>query len=150
MKREPGARSTTRALLALAGAGLMLLLAIRELPPPREWIHRPATPLARSKAEWSGTEYRLLTEAARVIPPGATVLVRVGTDEPWRADLSYKFAVALLPGRTILPATPGGRPLPPDLEAASAFVVFVGGKPEDRPRETILTTPGGAVWKQPR
>lgn len=149
MKPDADARSI-RAPLALGGAGLMLLLAVRELPPPREWIQRPATPLARSKVEWSGAEYRLLTEASRVIPPGATVLVRVGTDEAWRTDLSYKFAVALLPGRTVLPATAGGQPIPPELARTAEFVVLVGGRAEDRPLETILTTPDGAVWRSSR
>ena len=128
----------------------MLLLAVRELPPAREWIHRPATPLARSKVGWSGMEFRILTEASRVIPAGATVLVRNAANQPWRADMSYRFAVALLPGRTILPAVSGGQPFPPERASAAEFVVLVGGTPADRPSETIVATPDGAVWRQTR
>jgi hypothetical protein len=59
------------------------------------------------------------------------------------------MAVALLPGRTVLPAVRWGAARPDQIQAAD-YVVVVGTKPETFDGELLLERREGTVWRRSR
>lgn len=140
---------TRRVALPLAGAALLAALSVARLPWSAWPFGFPATPLQHSAAQAILPDCRLLIEASRLLPEDASVLVRREPRNPWAETLFHRLAVALLPGRRVLPAAIWGSPAPPDLELRARYVVVLGARPEPPPGELLLTTPDGTIWRRP-
>ena len=62
----------------------------------------------------------------------------------------HRFAVALLPGRKIVPAALWGVPTAPDLLAEADYEIVVGATTSSPGRRLLLSTPEGSIWKRDR
>lgn len=91
--------------------------------------------------------YALLTAADRVIPAGASVVVRTEPPDAIRETWYHRMAVALLPGRRPRPAAFYGQSLSPDLWRDAEYLVLVGARPATPPGEPVLETTDGTVWR---
>jgi hypothetical protein len=128
-------------LAALAGSAVLAGFSVAALPFSHGLFRAPRTPYGDS-AVWV-----LLRSAEPLIPPGASVLIRV--EPPNLTDDSYfhRFGVGLLPGRRIVPAALWGVPTPADLQAEAGYEVVVGEKPQSAPGRLLLEIPEGTVWR---
>lgn len=134
-------------LVPLAGSVVLLAFAVASLPwelGPR----RPLTPFDLSAASTVAPGYALLRSAAMVIPRDGSVATSTEPRDPVRESYFYRFTVALLPGRRILPTAIYGKFMDPDAWRDAAFQIVVGDKPAEPPGELILDTPWGSVWRR--
>ena len=92
--------------------------------------------------------YALLAAADRVIPAGASVVVKTEPSDAVQETWYHRVAVALLPGRRPRPAAFYGQPLSPDVWGDAEYVVLVGARPATPPGEPVLETPDGTVWRR--
>lgn len=133
--------------LLLAGAAVLTALAIARLPPFPDLFHLPSTPYDRSAPETAAV-YRLFQTAAAVIPAGASVASLSQPRHPVRETELHRQAVALLPGRKVIPAAlwdqPTGR------EAQADFLIVTGPRPSPAPGTLLAETPSGSVWRRVR
>ena len=93
--------------------------------------------------------YLLLLESASRIPPGASVTV-AGPSDPLTHDLFWRFAVALLPDRRILPDSSGARAgADPDRATAAGadYLVLWGPAPQATHGTLLVSEPQGSVWR---
>ena len=124
----------------------MLLATLARLPSPLALFHPPQTPFDRSKRHLVPS-FILLTAAREVVPPGARVTVTSDPPSPTLDTDTHHMAVALLPGRTVLPAARWGAARPDQIQAAD-YVVVVGAKPEAFPGKLLLERREGTVWRR--
>jgi hypothetical protein len=142
-------RNSVAAWLALISAGVLAALALARLPRPADWLHAPQTPFDRSEA-WPGkTSYLLLLKAASVVPARATVAVRGEPADPVADTFLFRYAVALLPGRRVLPAAIHEMPTP-ELERQAEYLVLVGPRPGTPPGRLLTETAEGTIWRRSR
>jgi len=119
----------------------MLSYAAWRLPPASAFRKLPETPIDNSRIHASAAWYRLLLEAARRIPAGATVLVRGATAQGDQDTYIQHFGVALLPGRRVLPPVL-------NIERLAEYFVIVGsGGPIDG-AEMLMATADGSIWRR--
>lgn len=133
-------------LSCLLGSAILVGFAIASVP-WSDGLRRPRTPFDRSRANMVAPGYALLSAAAAVIPPGASVVVRTEPADPTQETWYHRFAVAFLPGRRALPAAFYGRPAPREVWGGAQFIVVVGGRPAAAPGQLLLETPEGTVWR---
>jgi hypothetical protein len=62
----------------------------------------------------------------------------------------HRFAVALLPGRRVIPSALYGTFLPPELWKDAEYLVVVGPRPQTAPGRMLFETPDGSVWLRDR
>lgn len=62
----------------------------------------------------------------------------------------YYYAVALLPGRRVLPAAMWGAATDPASWNAADYFVIAGSRPASPPGELLLESPNGTVWRRNR
>ena len=141
-------RESVRLLAPLAGAAVLVAVSVARLPWADHPFARPRTPFDRSTAPGVAAGFALLRNAEGVIPPGGVVLVRTAPEDPTSETYFHRFAIALLPGREVLPAAYYGMPTPPEVWNRASYVVVVGGKPAQPPGRLLLETPDGTVWKR--
>ena len=143
MKKTDGPQS----FIFLSGAVVLTALAITELPPLPDLLHAPATPYDHGPSTSMANEWRLVTDAAKVIPFGVSVC---GVSEPRdaaRETALHRDAVALLPGRKIIPAAFFA--VPTKSENDAEYWIVAGPPPASPPRgERLLSTPLGTVWRR--
>jgi hypothetical protein len=136
-----------RFFLLLGGAAVLTALAIGRLPGLSDLLDAPSTPFDRSDPELADV-YRLLQAAAAVIPPDASVAALSQPRHPARETELHREAVALLPGRKVIPAAlwdvPTGR------EAEADFLIVAGPRPSPAPGRLLAETPRGSVWRRVR
>ena len=136
-----------QSFLFLAGAVAMTVLAFTELPPLPDLLHAPATPYDHNPSVAMATEWRLVADAATVIPFGVSVSAIA---EPRNATVEtalHRDAVALLPGRRIIPAAFFA--VPTHSEDDADYWIIAGPAPASPPRgERVLSTPLGTVWRR--
>ena len=132
--------------LFLGGAAALTALSISRLPPFPNLLRAPSTPFDRSAAAATAPDYRLFWEAASVIPRGASVAPISEPRNAVRETNLHREAIALLPGRKVLPAAVWGTPT--RAEGQADFLIVVGGKPAPAPGELLLETPAGSVWRR--
>jgi hypothetical protein len=132
----------------LAGAAILVGFAVAGLPGPAELLRRPRTPFDRSAARPAAPVFALLSQAARVLPADASVVVRTEPPDASRETDAHRFAVALLPGRTVLPASEYGRFLPAEVWSRAQYEVVLGGRPAAAPGELLLENGDGSIWKR--
>jgi len=92
--------------------------------------------------------YALLSAADRVIPAGASVVVKTEPPDAVQETWYHRVAVALLPGRRPRPAAAYGQPLSPDVWGDAEYLVVVGARPATPPGQSILETAEGTVWRR--
>jgi len=134
-----------RAVVPLAGAGLLVAVAVLRLPPPRALLAPTATPFDRSKDPGAGPALALLTAADPLLPSGAPVAVRAASGSADETAYCTLLAASLLPGREVQAAETS-------LESGRAeyvVVVGAGGAPSEFGR-IVLESPQGAVWRRAR
>ena len=134
--------------ILLGGAALLTALAIARLPPLPDLVHAPSTPFDRSAMPASAVSYRLFQAAAVVVPAGASVVALSQPRDAIRETALHREAVALLPGRKVVPAALWGAPTGRESEAD--FAIVAGGIPSPPPGRLLLEMPGGGVWRRVR
>ncbi len=139
-----------RLALAVVGAAVLVAHGIARLPKRASLLALSNTPIDYSGNNDSAPRFRLLTEAARVVPKGASVLVACSAPDPNRESYFYRFAVALLPERRVLPASLEGVTVTPSLEPQADFVVLLGARPAAPPGTPVRETPDGTVRRRER
>jgi len=126
----------------LAGAALLAVLAVTRLPPPRALFFAAATPFDRTRDPGAGPSFVLMTQAAQLIPPGASVAVRAASGREEQSSYCRLIAVGLLPGRRVLAA---------ERQGEADFLVVAGAEAYQAPgARLLLQTPQGTLWERPR
>jgi hypothetical protein len=143
-------RGLRRELLPLIGSAVLTAFSIAALPFSRGLFRVPRTPYDAGDAASVVPSFVLLQRADSLIPRGASVVVRTGSSDPTADTYLHRFAVALLPGRQIVPAARWGVPSEPqDLESAQYEVVVLGLPSPPRGR-LLLEIPEGTLWQRDR
>jgi len=139
-----------RALLPLAGAAVLAAFSIAALPFSRGLFQAPRTPYdASPAASLTVPAWIVLQRAEALVPPGASVVVRIEPADASTDSYLHRFAIALLPGRRILPAALWGVPTDPAGLLAAEYVVVVGPVPSPPPPGfLLLKIPEGSVWRR--
>jgi hypothetical protein len=139
---------TPQFFLLLGGAAVLTALAISRLPHFPEVLQAPSTPFDRNPAPGAVADYKLFQEAASVVHSGASVAALSQPRNAVRETSLHRVAVALLPGRKVLPAALWNTPT--HLEDQADFLIVAGGKPAPPPGRLLLETPWGSVWQRSR
>lgn len=139
-----------RDLLPLAGAAVLAAFSIAALPFSRGLSQAPRTPYdASPAASLTVPAWIVLQRAEALVPPGASVVVRIEPADASTDSYLHRFAIALLPGRRILPAALWGVPTDPAGLLAAEYVVVVGPVPSPPPPGfLLLKIPEGSVWRR--
>jgi hypothetical protein len=132
--------------LAIAAAATLTGFAIARLP-PRPW-RAPGTPFDLSIPA-AARDFAFLSEAARVLPAGASVVAHAEPVDPAADDALARMAIALLPGRDVIPAAVWRVPNP-DADARAEFIVIEGGFPAESRGELLFRNGSGTVWHRKR
>jgi hypothetical protein len=134
--------------LLLAGAAVLTALAISRLPHFPEALRAPSTPFDRNAAPGAVASYKLFQEASPVFRSGASVAALSVPRNAVRETSLHRYAVALLPGRKVLPAALWNKPT--HLEDRADFLIVAGRRPAAPPGRLLLETPWGSVWQKNR
>ena len=135
--------------MSLAGAALLAAIGLAAVPWSRGFV-RPRTPLDASSSRFLVPAYELISDAAAVIPPGASFVVRTEPPNAISADLFQRLAVALLPECTSRPDAAPGRPAAAEWPRGAEYLIVVGDPPRDASGEIVLETPRGTVRRRLR
>lgn len=126
---------------------LMTAVCLLQVPTPSHWLRQDATPFDNGPTASVAPAYALLRSAAVIVPPGARVLARTAVPNPRADTYLHRAAVALLPGREVLPAailfTKGT-----NFESRAEFVVVLGQLDSYPGFDRVLTTRQGTVWRR--
>ncbi|MDQ2970382.1 MAG: hypothetical protein M3R62_10710 [Acidobacteriota bacterium] len=145
MSRTPAPRET---VVLLAGSALLALWAFARLPRPSELFRPPATPFDRTQGRAaSAPAFLFLSDAAKAVPRGATAAILAEPRDAARETTLHAQAVALLPGRRVLPAAQWSA-FTPEYEAQAEYLLILGPPPAVSPGELLLAGSGGTVWKR--
>ena len=145
-----GASRRAQTAAALLGTALIVGWGAARLPKRTSYLALSDTPIDYSGNNDSVPTFRLLRAAAEVVPRGASVFVGTSARDPQRETYLHRFAVALLPGRRVLPAALEGAAVVPSLESQAQYVLLLGPRPA-APRGTLLLETGdGTVWRRER
>jgi hypothetical protein len=137
--RLPGA-------ILLGGAAILAAWGIALLP--RQLPTPPATPFDRSDPALAAS-FRFLSAARGLLPAGATATVIAEPRDAGQETSLYGAAVALLDGRTVLPAAQWGA-FTPQHESQAEYVLVRGPLPSAPPGELVAAVEGGAVYRRKR
>lgn len=141
--QRPSAIGSAFLCLSIAGALANLLYAIDRLPPLAECLRVAATPLDHSRIHDLSGGFRLLSDAASIVPAGAVVRIDTGSDEALRDGMLHRTAAALLPGRRIVAASSGSSTVEPDAE----YVVLIGAGRSVSGADLLHSDGRGSIWK---
>jgi hypothetical protein len=133
-------------LLFLGGATVLTILSVSQLPPLPDLFRAPSTPFDRSAPDAAAPDYRLLRQAASVIPPGASVAPLSEPRNPARETVLHREAIALLPGRKVVPAAIWNAPTGD--EGRAEFLIVLGARPATAPGDLLLETRDGTIWQR--
>jgi hypothetical protein len=142
-------RESIRLAAPLVGAAVLVSFAAASLPWKAGVSTPPRTPFDHSAAIYVAPGFALLREADPAIPPGGVAVVRTEPRDPVQETYYHRFAVALLPGREIVPAANYGQPTPPEISDRAQYVIVVGPRPAEPPGTLLLETRDGTVWRRP-
>ena len=68
--------------------------------------------------------------------------------DPVQETYFHRFALALLPGREVVPAAYYGVTTPPEVWSRAGYVVVVGRRPAQPPGTLLLETADGSLWRR--
>ncbi len=134
-------------VILVVGAAALVSLSVARLPPLRALRQASATPFDRSGSQTAIPVFALLSRIAPNVPDSASVAVRSEPRDPVQETFLHRAAVALLPGRRVLPAARWDMPTP-ELEAQAEFLIIRGPRPTPAPGTLILETPQGSLWRR--
>ncbi len=134
--------------LLLAGAAVLMALSVSRLPPMPDILRAPSTPFDRSTEAAAAPDYSFLWEVASHIPRGVSVAPVSEPRDPARETVLHREAVALLPGRKILPSAVWNEPT--HLEDQAEFLIVAGPRPSPPPGTLVFETAKGSVWRRAR
>jgi hypothetical protein len=137
-------------LLPLLGSAILAAFSVAALPFSRGLFRAPRTPFEAGGASFSAGGYAVLQRAGEVVPPGASVTVRVEPPDPTTDTYLHRFAVALLPGRKIVPAALWGIPREPETLREAQYEIVVGRPPAAPVGRLVLEIPEGTIWRRER
>jgi hypothetical protein len=140
----------TSLLLSLAGSAILAGFSVAALPFSRGLFHLPRTPYDASAPDSSTGAYILLQRAEALIPRDASVVARAEPPDATTDTYLHRFAVALLPGRKIVPAALWSVPTDPAVLREADYEIVVGKPPLSPAGRLLLSTPEGSVWKRER
>jgi hypothetical protein len=132
--------------LQLAVAGLLTACAIARLP-PLPW-HAPKTPYDLSLPV-AGRSFGFLSDVARVLPRGVTVVVHSDPPDPDSDETLARMAEAILVDRRVIPASVW-RVRTADADDRAEYVVVLGHSPPPSHRRLVFQDAVGAVWRRER
>jgi hypothetical protein len=133
----------------LFGAAILTGFSIAALPVSRGLLRVPRTPYDASEASFIVPAWVVLSRAEPLLPPGALVLVRSEPPDATTDTYLHRFAVALLPGRRIVPAARWGVPSEADEMRAAQYEIVVGRPPAaSADLRPLLEIPEGTVWRR--
>jgi hypothetical protein len=151
---EEPSRTTSRsptpreAVVLLGGSAVLALWALTRLPSPPELFRPPATPFDRTQGHAASVPaFQFLSEAAKAVPRGATAAILAEPRDAARETTLHEEAVALLPGRRVLPAAQWSF-FTPEYEAQAEYLLVLGPPPAAPPGKLLLAGSGGTVWKR--
>lgn len=137
-------------LLSLAGAAVLAGFSVGALPFSRSLFRATRTPYDASEPKFVAPAWVLLRRAEPLVPAGAQVLFRTGSPDTNTDTYLHRFAVALLPGRRIVPAARWGVPSEPaDLELAE-YEIVLGRSSSSPSGRLLLEIPEGTIWRRER
>jgi len=137
-------------LLSLAGSAVLAGFSVAALPFSRGLFHAPRTPYDASEATFMVPAWILLQRAAGVVPRGASVVVRTEPSDATSDSYLHRFAVALLPGRKVVPAALWSVPTDSEVLREADYEIVVGRAPPTPAGRLVLSIPEGSVWKRER
>jgi hypothetical protein len=137
-------------LLSLAGSAVLAGFSVAALPFSRGIFRAPQTPFDASDAAFTVPAWILLERAEPLVPAAASVVVRVEPPDASTDTYFHRFAIALLPGRKIVPAALWGVPTAPEVLGEADYEIVVGAATSSPGRRLVLSTPEGSVWKRDR
>jgi len=137
-------------LLSLAGSAILAGFSVAALPFSRGIFHAPRTPYDASDATFTVPAWVLLQRAAEVVPRDVSVVVRGEPPDATNDSYLHRFAVALLPGRKIIPAALWSVPTDPDELREADYEIVVGKALPSPAGRLVLSIPEGSVWKRKR
>ena len=137
-------------LLSLVGAAVLAGFSVAALPFSRGLFRAPRTPYDASDAAFTVPAWIVLERAQPLIPAGASVVVRAEPADATTDSYLHRFAVALLPGRKIVPAALWGVPTSAEVLGDADYEVVVGATTSSPGRPLVLSTPEGSVWRRDR
>lgn len=139
--QRPSALRPAFLCLGIAGAVANLLYAIDRLPPWPECLRLAATPLDHSRIHDLSDGFRLLSDAASIVPAGAVVRIDTGSRDALRDGMLYRTAVALLPGRRTVAASAGASTV------EAEYVVLIGAGRSVSAADLLRSDERGSIWK---
>jgi hypothetical protein len=137
-------------LLPLIGSAILAGFSVAALPFSGGLFRAPRTPYDAGDAASVVPSFILLQRADSLIPRGASVAVRIEPPDPDANSYLHRFAVALLPGRKIVPAALWGTPTEPGPLREAEYEIVVGREPAAPVGRLVLAIPEGTVWKRDR
>jgi hypothetical protein len=137
----------SRVRLALFASALLCSLTVARLPWSASMFRVQDTPFDRGKARFMAPGYALLSEAALMIPPGSSVIVQCEPANPMLETFFWRFAVALLPHRRILPLRHWESEESAQMRQATDYLVLWGPPPAVSPGDLLLKKPFGSIWR---
>ena len=144
---RPSAGRRAFLCLGIAGALANLLYAIDRLPSWTDCLRLAGTPVDHSRIHDLSSAYRLLSDAARMLPAGATVRIDTRSSEALRDGMLYRLAVALLPDQRIAPPPAGPATGDAALESGVDYVVLIGGGGSVSRAELLHSDERGSIWR---
>jgi hypothetical protein len=135
-------------LLSVVGAAVLAGFAVAALPFSRGIFRAPRTPFDASEAAFTVPAWIVLERAQPLIPAAASVVVRVEPPDASTDTYFHRFAIALLPGRKIVPAALWGVPTAPEVLGEADYEIVVGPARSSPGRRLVLSTPEGSIWKR--
>jgi hypothetical protein len=139
-----------RSLVPLGGALVLAAFSVAALPFSRGLFRAPRTPFDAGDPWFTAPAWVLLSAAEPLIPAGASVLIRSEPPDPTADTYLHRYAVALLPGRTIIPAARWSVPMDPADTAKAQYEVVLGRPPGAVPsgRRLLRALPEGTIWRR--
>jgi len=120
---------------------------LRLIPSPRLWVGRPTTPFDNGPVRSVGPAFELLKVAGGVIPLGASAVARQLPGTPTADTYFHRAAVALLPGRQVLPAALWFQQAT-GLSAKADYVIILGNVESYPGFDLLARTTSGSVWRR--
>jgi hypothetical protein len=140
----------TPLLLSLVGSAILAAFSVAAIPFSRGLFRVPRTPYDANEASFLAPAWTLLQRAAEIVPRDASVVVRGEPPDATNDSYLHRFAVALLPGRKIVPAAVWSVPTAPEALLEADYEIVVGKTPPSPTGRLLLSIPEGSVWKRER
>lgn len=143
-RESPNKVGTLAPVLHLAAAAILTGFAIASLP--RLPWRAPRTPYDLS-IPIAAQAFAFLSETERYIPKGSRAAVRWEPPRPAADDPLSRMAVALWPGRDVIPTSIWGMGNPGADEQAD-YLALMGGRRAEPAFDLVFESNSGSVWRR--